>query len=501
MPGRPAEECVERETVMISQAKNSVLKHLDFIVLDLICLQVSFVVSFVLLVNAGNPYSMILYRYQIIIFNVIQLLMDFFMEPYKNILRRNTLQEIWATVQNVFFLMALDFLYLFAVHQLQMFSRRFVLFMMSIYLLLSYLTRTFRKRAIYKQRLDNKGRRSLMVITTRYQAEEAIEILRRSAYHDFFISGIILMSSSSSEEKEIMGIPAYGRGEDFLEMLRRQWVDEVLFYLPVNYTLPEEYLEALLEMGITVHHSFRVMNTSENSTRQENGYLGEIPVITSSIRIISARDVALKRILDILGGVVGCLLTGIIFIFIAPMIYFQSPGPIFFSQWRVGQNGRKFRIYKFRSMYMDAEERKKEYMKQNKIQDGLMFKMDDDPRIIGSEKKDKNGKSKGIGNFIRNTSLDEFPQFWNVLKGDMSLVGTRPPTLDEWEKYSPHHRIRMSAKPGITGMWQVSGRSKITDFEEVVRLDEWYIRNWSWELDVRILFKTVGVVLRHEGAE
>ena len=111
------------------------------------------------------------------------------------------------------------------------------------------------------------------------------------------------------------------------------------------------------------------------------------------------------------------------------------------------------------------------------------------------------GIPKGIGNFIRNTSLDEFPQFWNVLKGDMSLVGTRPPTLDEWEKYSLHHRIRMSAKPGITGMWQVSGRSKITDFEEVVRLDEWYIRNWSWELDVRILFKTVGVVLRHEGAE
>ena len=169
---------------MISQAKNSVFKHLDFIILDLICLQVSFVLSFVLLVNAGNPYSVILYRYQIIIFNVIQLLMDFFMEPYKNILRRNTLQEIWASVKNVFFLMALDFLYLFAVHQLQMFSRRFVLFMMGIYLLLSYLTRTFRKRAIYKQRLDNKGRRSLMVITTRYQAEEVIEILRRSSYHD-----------------------------------------------------------------------------------------------------------------------------------------------------------------------------------------------------------------------------------------------------------------------------------------------------------------------------
>jgi len=140
-------------------------------------------------------------------------------------------------------------------------------------------------------------------------------------------------------------------------------------------------------------------------------------------------------------------------------------------------------------------------MEQNKISDGMMFKMDDDPRIIGSEKKDKNGKPRGIGNFIRKTSLDEFPQFWNVLKGDMSLVGTRPPTLDEWEKYDLHHRVRMSIKPGITGLWQISGRSDITDFEEVVRLDREYIQNWSIWLDFKILFKTVGVVLRHEGAE
>lgn len=127
---------------------------------------------------------------------------------------------------------------------------------------------------------------------------------------------------------------------------------------------------------------------------------------------------------------------------------------------------------------MDAEERKAELMSQNKME-GLMFKMDYDPRIIGSEKKDKNGNPKGIGNFIRKTSLDEFPQFWNVLKGDMSLVGTRPPTVDEWEQYELHHRSRMSIKPGITGMWQVSGRSDITDFEEVVKLDTEYIENWS----------------------
>ena len=147
-------------------------------------------------------------------------------------------------------------------------------------------------------------------------------------------------------------------------------------------------------------------------------------------------------------------------------------------------------------MYMDAEERKKELMSQNKIKDGLMFKMDFDPRIIGSEK----GPGKGIGNFIRKYSIDEFPQFINVLKGDMSLVGTRPPTVDEWEKYELHHRARLAVKPGITGMWQVSGRSSITDFEEVVKLDTKYIINWSFALDLKILFKTVGSVIKKDGA-
>lgn len=131
-------------------------------------------------------------------------------------------------------------------------------------------------------------------------------------------------------------------------------------------------------------------------------------------------------------------------------------------------------------MYMDAEERKKELMAQNRISDGLMFKIKDDPRVI-----------KGVGHFIRKTSLDEFPQFWNVLKGDMSLVGTRPPTLDEYEHYSPHHKRRLAMLPGITGMWQVNGRSAVTDFEEVVRLDTEYIENWSLARDFKIIARTV----------
>jgi len=139
-------------------------------------------------------------------------------------------------------------------------------------------------------------------------------------------------------------------------------------------------------------------------------------------------------------------------------------------------------------------------MKQNRIQDGLMFKLEADPRIIGCKILPDGTVKKGIGNFIRDFSLDEFPQFFNVLKGDLSLVGTRPPTVDEWNKYQYHHRARMAIKPGITGLWQVSGRSNITDFEQVVELDKKYIREWSFGMDLKILLKTVLVVLGREGS-
>lgn len=139
-------------------------------------------------------------------------------------------------------------------------------------------------------------------------------------------------------------------------------------------------------------------------------------------------------------------------------------------------------------------------MEKNRIKDGMMFKLDFDERIIGNKIMPNGEKKTGIGDFIRRTSLDEFPQFINVLKGDMSLVGTRPPTVDEWEKYELHHRARLSIKPGITGMWQTSGRSNITDFEEVVRLDTEYIKNWTPGLDIRILLKTVVSIVSRKGS-
>ena len=224
----------------------------------------------------------------------------------------------------------------------------------------------------------------------------------------------------------------------------------------------------------------------------QNASFSDIGMNYSSInyseKVFSPGDLAVKRLFDILGGIIGMVFTAIIFIFLAPAIKLDSPGPVIFSQTRVGRNGKRFKFYKFRSMYIDAEERKKDLMKQNQV-NGLMFKMDDDPRITK------------VGKFIRKTSLDEFPQFWNVLKGDMSLVGTRPPTEDEFQHYNEYYRKRLSIKPGITGLWQVSGRSDIKDFDEVVKLDIKYIDNWSITEDFRILLKTIAVVFKHKGAE
>jgi exopolysaccharide biosynthesis polyprenyl glycosylphosphotransferase len=216
--------------------------------------------------------------------------------------------------------------------------------------------------------------------------------------------------------------------------------------------------------------------------------MGEYYVTSFTTRLYDYRLMLVKRLMDIVGALVGLCITAVATIFLAPAILLESPGPLFFKQIRIGKNGRRFTFYKFRSMYVDAEERKKELMAQNEMQ-GNMFKMTNDPRITK------------VGKFIRKTSLDELPQFWNVLKGDMSLVGTRPPTEDEYLHYEGWQKRRISFRPGITGLWQISGRSNIKDFNEVVKLDLEYIDNWSIGLDMKIILKTVYAVFRGVGAE
>ncbi|MBN2701088.1 MAG: sugar transferase [Methylothermaceae bacterium] len=190
----------------------------------------------------------------------------------------------------------------------------------------------------------------------------------------------------------------------------------------------------------------------------------------------------LKRLLDIAGSLVGLLITVLLFPGIALAVKLDSRGPVIFSQTRVGKGGRRFRLYKFRSMRQDAEAVKARLLQEN-IHEGPIFKLENDPRITRS------------GRFLRKYSLDELPQFWNVLKGDMSLVGTRPPTVDEVDQYADWHYRRISIKPGLTGLWQVSGRNRVKEFDQIVQKDIEYIKNWSLGLDLWLILKTVGVVL------
>ena len=264
-------------------------------------------------------------------------------------------------------------------------------------------------------------------------------------------------------------------------------IDDVVFKLPgQNQKSLFQLITDFEDMGVNCHYALDVPTGAQGNARME--MFGDMFMATYTLRTQSTWQLMMKRLMDICGALVGLFLCGIISIFLVPAIKLDSPGPAIFSQIRIGKNGRRFKFYKFRSMYIDAEQRKKELMKNNEM-DGLMFKMEDDPRITK------------VGKFIRKTSLDELPQFWNVLIGDMSLVGTRPPTEDEFNRYNGHYKRRLMMTPGITGLWQVSGRSSITDFDEVVKLDLEYIDNWSLTGDIKILFKTVYSVLKRDGAE
>ena len=265
-------------------------------------------------------------------------------------------------------------------------------------------------------------------------------------------------------------------------------VDEVLIIAGEMLGTPllETWVREIEQMGTIVDVNIDAFDISHTGKKSLNR-VGKYAVVTFARNLFSTREMAAKRALDVVGSLVGMVILGIAALFVAPAIKLDSPGPVFFGQTRVGKNGRKFTFYKFRSMYQDAEERKKTLMSQNEMK-GLMFKMEDDPRITR------------VGRFIRKTSIDELPQFWNVLRGDMSLVGTRPPTVDEFEQYEAKHRCRLSMTPGLTGMWQISGRSDVKDFDEVVKLYMQYIDNWSILKDIKILILTVWVVLAGRGS-
>lgn len=479
---------------MYRKSASGWLKHLDFLVIDLISLEVSFFCAYLIRHGSMNPYSTPIYRNMSLMLIFLDVCVLFFMETLSGVLRRGYYQEFVATLKHDCAVMLLSVFYLFTVQAGETYSRTTLFLTGILYFVLSYISRCIWRIYIDRNKRKDRGKRSMLIVAAKAGVKEIVRNIQDNNYERIRITGVAVIDEDLTGKK-VCDIPIVANKDTVIERVCREWVDEVFLSVPNNISLREKLMDQFVEMGIIVHVKL-VRADDLKGRKQHVEQLGSYTVLSTGVNMMTIRQVFLKRMMDIAGGLVGCLIMLIMFLFVAPIIRIKSPGPVFFKQTRVGKNGKKFKMYKFRSMYVDAEERKKELMSKNKIKDGLMFKMDYDPRIIGSEK----GPGKGFGNFIRKYSIDEFPQFINVLKGDMSLVGTRPPTVDEWEKYELHHRARLAVKPGITGMWQVSGRSSITDFEEVVKLDTQYIVNWSFALDLRILFKTVGSVIKKDGA-
>jgi exopolysaccharide biosynthesis polyprenyl glycosylphosphotransferase len=327
---------------------------------------------------------------------------------------------------------------------------------------------------------------NLLIVGTREKAMRFHELVDQHTDWGLKVLGFLQVVEGTFPQ-DISGRPVLGHAQDLVEICKQHPVDEVVFCLPKDYLVDaEEYLRDLEELGITVRMVLDFFDV-RRSRRELSFFHDELPILTFHTKSFDAGQLLLKRCLDILGALVGLLITALLFPFIAFAIKKNDPGPIFFGHQRVGISGRSFKCWKFRSMYIDAEERKKELMAQNEMK-GAIFKIKNDPRITP------------VGHFLRKTSLDELPQFWNVLKGEMSLVGTRPPTPGEVSEYENWHRRRISIRPGITGIWQVSGRNGIEDFDEIVRLDLKYIDEWNLWLDLRILFRTVAVVFAREGS-
>lgn len=446
-------------------------------------------------------------NYVMTLFVVYTIVFVFFSSPL-NLLMRSRPREFLSTLRNCVVTYALLAVVLLLTKNEIIDSRYLFISSFIVFFVVDLMLRYITKKSMLKKITNSRHATQTGIITIYSKADKYITDLQLDWTKN--IKAVALLDAeyenngyyciTSYEESapiktrtdEIYNVPVVANKENLMGWIRTAALDEVYINLPAgNESYITILIEELEDMGITVHVNIPILEKILQNSKFDNincSMVAGHPVAIFAPAVHNDREIILKKTTDFIGGLLGTVLSLPIILITAIPLLIESPGPLIFKQARVGKNGRIFNIYKLRSMYADAEKRKQALMAQNKM-DGHMFKMDNDPRITK------------VGKFIRKYSIDELPQFWNVLKGDMSLIGTRPPTVEEFEQYESHHKRRLSMKPGITGLWQVSGRSNIQDFEEVVKLDCEYIDTWSPALDIKILFKTVNVVLTHKGAE
>lgn len=477
---------VKEHKVGNNNQKSYVMEYYGLLLIDLCCVMWSYLLALYLRFGSvaalgdGNVHIVTIFcilLFCIIYNSLTEINKDFTIRGYYVemivVLKRNVIISIiWGCS-------------LFLVQAAQDFSRLVFGFFVIVNLLLTYIMHLLFKKYIRIYYTREKNKTKVMLVTDNNHLEEVLDLLLQKAEYQYDITSVTVWDKNRKQQM-IRNIPIAADASDMLDVARQMPLDEVLIYLPgEKREIIQQIIIDFEMMGIVCHYSID-MTDFNAKTRTLEEFAG-FTVITYALNQIDYKHRMLKRGMDLAGGLIGLLITILFFPFVAAAIKLDSKGPVLFAQTRIGKNGRRFKMYKFRSMYADAEERKKELMKKNEMQ-GLMFKMENDPRITK------------VGRFLRKTSIDELPQFFNVLKGDMSLVGTRPPTVDEFERYSPYYRRRLCMTPGLTGLWQVNGRSNVEDFDDVVKYDLKYIDYWSLSLDIKILFQTIGVVLFRKGA-
>lgn len=466
--------------------KNRMIETYSLILLDLACVTISYFVA--LLIRFGNVRQVMKIEVHYTVWVYLMLfcvLYGVFSEWNRGFFKRGYMVEFIAIVKYNAVTAAAISILMFFTKIAEDFSRLTFGFYLIGNVFITYGLHILFKKYMLVFYRNSRHSDKVMIVTQKEYAQELVRKIMKDKAWNYQITSIAILDQKMIGQ-EIQEIPIVADDKNLFDIATQMILDEVFIYLPDS---PKEKIRDIImdfeAMGITCHYNVEMQEL--NLEGKTAGKFAGFAVMSFSLQYLDYRRMLVKRMIDIIGGVVGLIITAVLFPFVALAIKLDSKGPILFSQIRIGKNGRRIRIYKFRSMYTDAEQKKKQLQNENEM-NGPMFKIENDPRITK------------VGRFIRKTSIDELPQFYNVLKGDMSLVGTRPPTVDEFEQYGVHYRRRLCITPGLTGMWQVRGRGRVTDFDEVMKYDLEYIDHWSLSLDLKLLVQTILVVLTQRGA-
>lgn len=468
-----------------NQRKYRIIENYSLLSIDTVCVFIAYFLAF-LLRNKHSHVMQMVVLYRVLFITVcVSLVYYALTNGGYRFFSRGYLLEFLATLKRSLVMFVVVGFSVYVMRYEKGYSRLMLGYFEVINFLLTYIGRILVKNITLISFKQGKKGDQILLITQENKIEEVLDVISKDEGWSYKISSIAITDKDITGES-INGIPVVGSKECMSDIIKHIVFDVVFVYRPgLNKKETEALIKSVQLTGAMCHYAADL--PAQNLFHIGTGYFASLPVFTYSSIDYDYRMRVLKRFMDVFGSFIGLVFTAVLTPFIALAIKIDSKGPVFFSQTRLSKNGRKFRMYKFRTMYKDAEARKEELLAKNEMQ-GNIFKMDNDPRVTK------------VGRFLRKTSLDELPQFWNVFIGDMSLVGTRPPTEDEFENYSELQKRRLSIRPGLTGLWQVSGRNSIKDFDEIVKLDLEYIDNWSLTLDIKILVKTIGAVFSGAGA-